>query len=287
MIDPQKSAFTVAIVNTKGGVGKTTLAANIGAICADLGQRVLLVDCDPQGSLSNYFPVIKPALRGLSYVLQGRNIDGTCISQTNIHGLSIILHDSGMPAALIELSAAWQSEFVLDRSISALSDSDIFDIVIVDTPGASGLLQDLGIVPADLLLAPIIPETLSTSQVEPLLKLLKRYEQGSPNSRQAAVPCKAIVSQASITSNARTLTAELRSTFLASRGRFTLCQTIIPRVAVYDKAARQQTVVHRIEPSKGGVLGPASTSLHALVAELFPHLYDRVHATDEQLGEHV
>lgn len=286
MTDSRKSAFTVACVNTKGGVGKTTLTANIGAICADLGQRVLLIDCDPQGSLSKYFAIPKPAPRGLSHVLSSRSIDGSCISQTAIGSLSIILHDAATPAALIELAAAWQSEFALDRAINALSDGDLFDIVIIDTPGASGLLQDLGIVPADLLLAPIIPETLSTSQVTPLLNLLKRYELGAPNSRQAAVPCKAIVSQASPTANARTLIAELRGTFLASRGRFTLCNTVIPRAAVYDKAAKQQSAVHRIEPSKAGSLGPASKNLHGLVAELFPHLYDRVHsATDDHQGD--
>ena len=47
--------YTIGVVSTKGGVGKTTLAANLGAILTDFGLRVLLIDTDPQASLSKYF----------------------------------------------------------------------------------------------------------------------------------------------------------------------------------------------------------------------------------------
>lgn len=285
MSDPRKSAFTVTVVNHKGGVGKSSLAANIGAICADLGQRVLLIDCDQQGSLSQWFPVTVPAQRGLSHVLRARAIDASCISQTDIDGLSIILRDAGMGAALVELAAGWRSDAALDQAIRGLRDGDLFDIVIIDTPGtiatSDRLLLDLAIVPADLLLAPIVPESLSTAQVDTLLELLQRYERDAPDSRQAATPCKAIINKYTTTSNSRELTAELRRKFMPSRGRFTLAKTLIPQSAMHDQAVKKKTAVHRIEPQRGGQLGPASTALHALVAELFPHLYDAVHSPDD------
>lgn len=49
-------ALSITVTSTKGGVGNTTLTANLGAYLADLGQRVLLIDADPQPTLSSYFP---------------------------------------------------------------------------------------------------------------------------------------------------------------------------------------------------------------------------------------
>jgi chromosome partitioning related protein ParA len=66
MSESSNSAYTIATANTKGGVGKTTITANIGALCADLGQRVLLIDCDPKGSLTKYFSLSTLASNGLA-----------------------------------------------------------------------------------------------------------------------------------------------------------------------------------------------------------------------------
>ncbi len=82
MSDPRKTAFTVTVVNHTGGVGKATVAANIGA---------------------------------------------SCISQTDIDGLSIILGDAEMGAALVELAAGWRSDLALDEAIRGLRDGDLFD----------------------------------------------------------------------------------------------------------------------------------------------------------------
>ncbi len=59
----------LALVSTKGGVGKTTLAANLGALLADMGLRVLLIDADEKPSLSKYFPLRHPAPHGLTRVI--------------------------------------------------------------------------------------------------------------------------------------------------------------------------------------------------------------------------
>ena len=71
------------ITSTKGGVGKTTLTANLGALLADMGLRVLLIDADVQPSLSKYFPLVKrtPAA-GLTEVIVRGQVTATCITPT-------------------------------------------------------------------------------------------------------------------------------------------------------------------------------------------------------------
>jgi chromosome partitioning related protein ParA len=277
MSESTNSAYTIATVNTKGGVGKSTISANIAALCADLGQRVLMIDCDKVvGTLSRYFPLVQPAPYGISHALLQRSIDGSCISHTNIEGLDIVCRDPGMEAALIELSAEFNAPFILDQAIAQLRDSDIYDLIIIDTPGATGLAQDIGIVPADLIISPVVPETLAAREVEPLLQLLRRYERGMPNSRQSAVQYRPIITRATNTTDARQLTSELRQMFLSTRGRFNVCNTVIPHSALFAKASTANAPVHHIEPRRGGQLGPISQLFHALVGELLPHLLDQV-----------
>jgi chromosome partitioning related protein ParA len=80
--------ITLCVVSTKGGVGKTTLTANLGGFLADLGQRVLLVDADPQPTLSTYYALEDSAPAGLTdLVVHGRS--DTVISRTSIPGLDL------------------------------------------------------------------------------------------------------------------------------------------------------------------------------------------------------
>ncbi|MGH8654406.1 MAG: ParA family protein [Gammaproteobacteria bacterium] len=82
-------ATKISIVSTKGGVGKTTLTANLGAILADLDKRVLLVDADIQPTLSSYYRLASQAPRGLVDVLETGDMNDA-ISVTTV-GCDIIL----------------------------------------------------------------------------------------------------------------------------------------------------------------------------------------------------
>jgi cellulose biosynthesis protein BcsQ len=79
-------ALTLTIVSTKGGVGKTTLAANLAALLADIGQRVLLVDADPKPTLSSYYPIADFAAGGLTRLIVDASADGTSWSPTTPKG---------------------------------------------------------------------------------------------------------------------------------------------------------------------------------------------------------
>ena len=78
---------TIAFYNNKGGVGKTTLAANVGYNLSTMGYRVLLVDCDPQGNLSSFFCRYDLTKKGLMQALGGQP---RCIYRTAYRGLDIL-----------------------------------------------------------------------------------------------------------------------------------------------------------------------------------------------------
>ena len=80
--------YTIGVVSTKGGVGKTTLAANLGAILADFGLRVLLIDTDPQASLSKYFELQTEAELGLVEMIRDGELSSIKVSETVLPGSS-------------------------------------------------------------------------------------------------------------------------------------------------------------------------------------------------------
>jgi len=82
-------AKSIGIVSTKGGVGKTSVTASIGAVLADMGQKVLLVDGDFQQSLSSYYPITKKAELGIIELITKVSPE-KCISKTDIPNLHII-----------------------------------------------------------------------------------------------------------------------------------------------------------------------------------------------------
>lgn len=81
-------ALTLTVVSTKGGVGKTTLAANLAALLADIGQRILLVDADPPLTLSGYYPIAEMAGGSLTRLIVDASAEGT-ISRTRIGNLVV------------------------------------------------------------------------------------------------------------------------------------------------------------------------------------------------------
>jgi chromosome partitioning related protein ParA len=80
------------VVSTKGGVGKTSVCANLGGILADLGQRVLIIDGDFQQTLSSYYKIRQKAPQGLRTLITKAD-PSDCISSSEIDNLAIVLSD--------------------------------------------------------------------------------------------------------------------------------------------------------------------------------------------------
>jgi chromosome partitioning related protein ParA len=162
------------IVSTKGGVGKTSLAANMGGILADMGQKVLLVDGDFQQTLSSYFKIRDQAPNGLLSLITQANPTG-CISQTAIDNLDIVLSDDPGGKLIDWFRESASHVYYLAAALKKLDDD--YDYIFIDSQGARGILQQSIILASDSLLSPIIPDVLESREfMRWTVQLLKSLE---------------------------------------------------------------------------------------------------------------
>ena len=266
------------ITSTKGGVGKTTLTANLGALLADMGLRVLLVDADVQPSLSKYFPLATPQpSAGLTEVIVRGEVTAACITATVFPNLDIVVSDDPeghLPNWLLNrIDRGFRLRFALQAAVVA----DAYDCVLIDTQGAIGPLQDAAVMAADILVSPITPEILSAREFKDgTMELLDRLEPGSALGATLG-PVKAVIYRQDRTADARLIANGIREDFIRLKGRVSVLDTVVPHAKAYKEAATLRIPVHRHERRRDGVMPSACAVMHQLAWELIPSLQG-VHA---------
>jgi chromosome partitioning protein len=135
------------LVNQKGGVGKTTTAINLGAYLAQLGQRVLIVDIDPQANATSSLGVDKHTVKGGTYeVLLGGSPAPALILQNPRLKLSILPSSPSLAGAEVELVNELGRESKLKQALAPLLDR--YDYILIDCPPSLGLLTVNGLMAA-------------------------------------------------------------------------------------------------------------------------------------------
>ncbi|MGD9094135.1 MAG: ParA family protein [Anaerolineales bacterium] len=136
------------LVNQKGGVGKTTTAINLGAYLAYYGQRVLLVDLDPQANATSSLKVNKNTVRGGTYdaILNSSPVANFILHNPRLK-LSILPSSPSLAGAEVELVSELARESRLKTALSRITDR--YDYILIDCPPSLGLLTLNGIVAAD------------------------------------------------------------------------------------------------------------------------------------------
>jgi chromosome partitioning protein len=161
-----RRARVLALANQKGGVAKTTTAQALGAALAELGQRVLLVDLDPQACLTWSAGVDPDALEpSLHEVFLGRSAASDAIIE--LDDVSLLGSNIDLAGAEVHLVARTGREYVLRRALEPVFDD--YDFVLVDCPPSLGILTINGLTAADEVLIPLQCETLSHRGVGQLL----------------------------------------------------------------------------------------------------------------------
>jgi len=161
----------IAVVNQKGGVGKTTTAVNLGAYLAHLGKQVLLIDTDPQANATSGLGLDHRKLEaGIYEALVGDKPILSIIKRTVQSGLKIAPATLSLAGAGVELVSMDNREFRLSGILEEIKGD--FDYIIVDGPPSLGLLTINSLVAADEILIPIQSEYFALEGLSQLLETI-------------------------------------------------------------------------------------------------------------------
>ena len=174
MSDVRSPPRVLAVANQKGGVGKTTTAINLGTALTAVGERVLLVDSDPQGNASTGLGVLPHMRKNTLYDVLMDNLPiSVSIVQTDIPGLDLVPAEADLSGVELELGQAARRAFRLRDALSTASQAG-YQHVLIDCPPSLNLLTVNAMTAANGVLVPLQCEFFA---LEGLTQLLRTVEQ--------------------------------------------------------------------------------------------------------------
>lgn len=159
---------TIAIMNQKGGSGKTTTAVNLAAALGERGKRVLVVDLDPQANATSWLGV-HPEGRGVLEVFLGEKTLAELVHSTETPGVDLVPSTSWLVGVERAVAGEVGAEGIIARAIKKLP-KDRWDFMLFDCPPTLGLLSVSALTACQELLVPVSAEVLSVSGVAQLLQ---------------------------------------------------------------------------------------------------------------------
>ena len=160
----------IAVVNQKGGVGKTTSVINLGAYIASLGRKVLIIDLDPQANATSGIGISKNEVKFSSYdLILGSKSINEVVLKTKYKNLEILPSNSDLSGAEVEMVSKLNREYLLKNVLENTN----FDYILIDCPPSLGLLTINALTSANFILIPVQTEYYA---LEGLSQLLATYQ---------------------------------------------------------------------------------------------------------------
>jgi len=266
----------ISIISTKGGVGKTTLAANLGGLAADAGLRVLLLDLDAQPTLSSYYELTQRSPGGIYELLAFNESDlSRLVSCTVIDGLDVLIsNDAHRQLGTLLLHAA-DGRLRLRNLLSVFRAQ--YDLLLIDTQGARSVVLEMAVLASDLAVSPVTPEILAARELR--RGTLQLVEDIAPY-RQLGIsppPLYLLINRVpAISSNARLVQQTLRLIFREYPGVRVL-DSEIPAIEAFPRAATRGLPAHRLEHRRpiGRQTPSAREIMRDFASELCPEWRER------------
>ncbi|MDR2014456.1 MAG: ParA family protein [Azoarcus sp.] len=266
---------TICVISTKGGVGKTTFAANLGAFFADAGLRVLLLDLDTQPTLSSYYELRHKAPCGIYELLAFNEQEhGRLVSRTIIEGLDIIVANDEHRQLNTMLLHAPDGRLRL-RNLMPVFEPD-YDLVLIDTQGARSVLLEMAVLASTLAVSPVTPEILSARELSRgTLQLMRDIAPYRHLGIQPPALRLLINRMPAVSANARLVRESLRLIFqdgFQDETGARVLETVIPATEVFQRAATMGLPAHRVEARRpSGRIAPSALEIiRSIATELCP-----------------
>ncbi|MBD3611484.1 MAG: ParA family protein [Hydrogenovibrio crunogenus] len=238
----------ISVISTKGGVGKTTVTANLAGFTADQNIKTLLIDADVQPSLSNYYKIDTVANGALQELMTNPEVMPEDVVSTINPYLDIIVSDDPNAELQKWVRDTPDGRFRL-RTILKERFSE-YDVILIDTQGAVGPLQEATVIASDLMLSPVIPDKLSASEfLYNTLAMINRLSESAKWMGIKIAPLFAVLNQTKNTSDCIEYSNQIRNIDFKEHCLIpiTIIDVEIPDTVAFKDAASSGTPLHKFE----------------------------------------
>jgi chromosome partitioning protein len=247
-------ARIVTFVNQKGGVGKTTTVVNVAAALGRRGQRVVLVDLDPQSNATSAAGIDGSGIPGVYEMLMGMAEPAQCLAPVPAEGFTLVPSSSALAGAEVELVPLMARERRLKTALDTLRDQ--FDWILVDCPPSLGLLTINALTAADNVVIPVQCEYMALEGLSRLMETLELV-------RRNLNPPLSVLGVVLTMFDPRTRLAQQVVDEVRTHFKETTFATVIPRAVRLSEAPSHGKSIFQYEPG-----GRAANAYDALAGEL-------------------